>query len=390
MTTIQRTSVLSRFSCLGDACEDTCCSNWSMQVDEATLDLYAKEAPELLDAVETSDGLAIMRKDPATHLCVKLDGGLCGIHQTHGERFLGDACYFYPRVTRTLGDQVVMTATMSCPEITRLALSETAPCTLEEINAPRLPHALKDYLPAGLQPTEALAIHQAFINATRDSTASAEQIFLRIASASRSLERIDIKSWPAMAAFYLSHADTRIPKPDARDTDPFNLLHALTGLIIASRVPASARLKQTIADMEHALAVTLDWQNVQIITSDQSLPAYQALQNLWREEAAAHYAPTLRNWLEMQMSLALYPFSGLGNSLTQRVTIIGVRLAIIRLALLCSRSMTDEKPPQDVVVRVIQSLSRFLDHLADPVFSMQIYAETGWVQESRMAGLLVK
>ena len=76
-----------------------------MQMDAVTLERYREKAPELLAAVESEpDGSHIMRKDPATGFCVKLEGGLCGIHKTHGETFLGDACYFYPRVTRALGD----------------------------------------------------------------------------------------------------------------------------------------------------------------------------------------------------------------------------------------------------------------------------------------------
>jgi len=42
------------------------------------------------------------------------------------------------------------------------------------------------------------------------------------------------------------------------------------------------------------------------------------------------------------------------------------------------------------VVRIIQSLSRLLDHLGDPAFSLKIYAETGWIKEARMRGLLEK
>jgi len=389
MTSILRTNVLSQFTCLGDRCEDTCCQNWSMQVDDATLAKYRTEAPELLDAVEQSpDAPWIMRKDPATGFCVKLEGGLCGIHKTRGDDFLSDACHFYPRVTRTLGDQVVMTATLSCPEIVRRALLEEQPSVMNPAEIERLPQTLKNYLPEGVALADALAIHQAFITATEDATVSAEQIFLRMASASRSLERIDQKNWVAMAAFYIKNADTRIPPAEVALPDPFNLLNALCGLIVASRRTPPERLRQTIADMEKALDVTMNWDSVQIQTNDNSLGAYQSLQALWSTEASQHYAPALRRYLQMQMSLALYPYGGFGNTLSERITVIGVRLATIKLALLCSHSIHNAVLPQDVVVRVIQSLSRFMDHLGDPEFSLKIYAETGWTGEARMRGLL--
>lgn len=390
MTAIQRTNVLSGFSCLGDKCEDTCCQNWSMQVDAATRERYQTEAPQLLDAIEASDESPwIMRKDPASGFCVKLEGGLCGIHKQYGDRFLGDACHFYPRVTRRLGSEIVMTASMSCPEIARLALYGAAPCDVSAWEAERLPSTLKDYLPAELQPQEALAIHAAFIDAAKDESCDVERSFLRIASAARSLERIEKKSWPAMASYYLAHADTRIPPAETAIADPFNLLHALCGLIVAAHKPISPRLRKTIDAMEQALSVTLDWQNVAIHTGGNSLATCEALKASWNQEMASCYAPPLRRWLQMQMSLALFPYSGLGATLSERVTIIGVRLATIKLALLCSRSIQQQELPQDVVVRVIQSLSRFLDHLGDPAFSLKIYTETGWIRENRMHGLLI-
>jgi len=360
-----------------------------MQMDEPTLARYRKDAPELLSAVEAEpDGSWIMRKDPETGFCVKLEGGLCGIHKTHGETFLGDACYFYPRVTRALGDKVVMTAAMSCPEIVRLALFDEQACTLEEATAERLPHSLKNYVPEDTMPDDALAVHQAFLKATQDTQAGAERIFLRIASVSRSFERIDRKDWPKAVSFYLTHADDGLPSAETDAADPFNLLHALCGLIVASKKRPSERLQHTIADMEKTLAVTLDWDMVKIHATPQSAAAYQQLQTLWKDKAAAHYASHLRRWLQMQLALALYPYAGLGDTLSARITIIGVRLATLKLALMCSCGIYGENLPQDMVVRLVQSLSRFLDHLGDADFSMQIYEETGWDKETRMRGLL--
>jgi len=360
-----------------------------MQMDDVTLTRYREKAPQLLSAVETeADGSHIMRKNPESGFCVKLEGGMCGIHKAFGETFLGDACYFYPRVTRALGNRVVMTAAMSCPEIVRLALADEQACGLEDAVADRLPQSLKNYLPEDVSADDALAVHRAFLAATEDTQASAERIFLRIASVSRSFERIDQKSWPQSAPFYLAHADERLLPAASNPADPFNLLHALSGLIVAAKKKPSARLMQTISDMEKALAVTLDWETVQINLTPQSADAYQNIKNIWDTEAAAHYTPILRRWLQMQMALALYPYAGLGNTLSERITIIGVRLATIKLALMCTCSIYGAVLTQDVVVRIVQSLSRFLDHLGDAGFSLQIYSETGWIDEKRMRGLL--
>lgn len=352
------------------------------------MERYRTQAPELLVAVEQGqDAPWIMRKSAVTGMCVKLEDGICGIHKQYGDKFLGDACHFYPRVTRALGEHTLMTATLSCPEIVRRVMAEETPYVFEAAEVERLPHTIKDYLPEGLTADEALGVHQAFLAAVEDRSASVEHVFARIASVSRSIELIDRKNWPQAVPMYIRLADGRLPAPDIHIADPFNLLHALSGLIVASKKPMSDRLRQTIADMEKALHATLDWQQILIHTQEDSLNAYQTLLASWQTQSAA-YDIWLRRYLEMQLSLALYPFAGLGNNLIERITLIGVRLATIRLAFICNCGISDGMLSQDIAVRMVQSLSRFLDHLGDPAFSLQIYAETGWLKEARMRGLL--
>jgi len=388
MQIIARNPVLSKFQCLGDKCEDTCCQNWSMQVDEQTYELYKTTAPELLATVEAAAETPwIMRKNPATGFCVKLEGGLCGIHKEYGDRYLGDACHFYPRATRALGSKVLMTATLSCPEIARLSLFEDLPPQNETAEAERLPNSLKNYLPDGMSEDEALSVHQIFIDAAADKEADAELIFLRIACTSRQLDMLPANKWPILTSFYMKDADQRLPTATRDINDPYNLLHALCGLIVASHKPASTRLMETIRDMEAALAATLDWGAVSIATSDASLPALSHLQHCWYNEAKTLYNPILRRWLGMQMALNLHPFGGLGQSLTERVTLLGMRLAITKLALVCGHAKYGALT-QDQTVRIVQSLSRFLDHLGDSTFSIAIATETGWINEDRMHGLL--
>lgn len=358
-----------------------------MQCDEPTRQRYQREASELLDAIEPAkESPWIMKKD-AAGVCVKLEGGLCGIHKQYGDKFLGDACYFYPRITRALGDQTVMTATMSCPEVVRLALFTDHAADMEEAAADRLPQNIKNYLLSELTSQEALVVHRAFLKAAQDDSAAPEEIHARMDHVARALELTQKKSWAAAIDFYFRQAAGHLPEPQINPADAFNLLHALCGLVVATQKPPPERLSQTIADMEESLAVTLDWSNVLIHPSDNSSKVYHHMQEIWKE-ASPTYAPVLRRWLAMQVSLALFPFAGLGNTLAERMTIIGVRLATVKLALMSACVKHGAQLPQQEVVRIVQSLSRLLDHLADAKFSLQIYTETGWIHPSRMRGLL--
>lgn len=389
MTSQLRAKLVSEFVCTTDKCPDTCCKHWSMQMDLVTYEKYKKDAPELLDAVESDGDVGyIMRKDPQSSYCVKFDGGKCGVHIKYGEDFLGDACYSYPRITRAAGEVNVITATMSCPEIARIALYGENPFAIEEVAPSRVPQEIKNILADGLSREDALNIHKLFIAATEDEATSAEQIFARISSASRSLTRIEKKGWLGAASMYLRLADSSLPAPEKNINDPFNLLHSLCGLVVASKKNISPRLQQTISEMENALCVKLDWQNVLINADEKSVAAYENLQKLWQSEMQETYTPLLKRWLGAQISASLYPFAGLGRSLPERITIIGVRLAILKLALISTYSINDGKLHQDDVIRVVQSLSRFLEHLADPSFSLRIYEETGWNKENRLLGLL--
>lgn len=367
-----------------------------------TYEKYKTSAPELLDAVEIDGGGTlqnphvgfcdysfIMRKDAQTGYCVKFSDGKCGIQLEKGEGYLGDACALYPRITRKLGDALVMTATMSCPEIARIALYDEQPFIFVNAEFARLPQEIKNILPDEISADDALAVHNLFIAATQDEAASIEQIFARIASVSRSLQLLPKKDWANAAPMYFRLADGRLPVPEKNINDPFNLLHSLCGLLVASKKSVPPRLAQTIADMENALGVKLDWENVLINTSDGSLQKYENIYAAWQNNFAKKCDALMKKWLAAQLSSALFPFAGLGETLPERVTIIGVRLAIFRLALMSSYSISDIELHQDDVVRIVQSLSRFLEHLADPAFSLQIYAETGWNKEARMRGLLV-
>ena len=385
--TILQSAFLAGFKCLGDACEDTCCKGWGMLVDAQTKERYAREAPELLDAVTSGEADIIMKRDEQTDYCVKFDKGWCGIHAKYGSDFLGDACHFFPRVTRGLGEQAVMTATLSCPETARLMLYGENPFGFEQAAVERLPNTLKNYLSDEMTAAEAMQTHQAFMAAALDENAAPERIMARLSSVARSMQLLDKKTWPQAAAFYLKNADTRLPAPEANAVDMFNLLHALSGLIAASRKSDRARLMQTIGTMEQALKVTLNWEKLSIALSPESPQALAALMQRYNSEWAVALAPVLRRWLAAQLSLAMFPFAGLGATLTERISIIGVRFATTRLALISACEKQQGVHPEEVV-RTVQSLARFLDHLADPALSLQIFEETGWLRENRLRALI--
>jgi lysine-N-methylase len=386
---LQQARFIQGFTCLGDACADTCCKGWGMQVSEKTVALYREQAPELLDAVTSGESEHIMRRDPNTDYCVKFEGGWCGVHKQYGTDFLGDACHFYPRITRALGSDVaVMSASLSCPEIARLALFADAPSgySTQDGNH-RLPHSLKHYLPEGLTPEQALTIHQAFMNTVMDASIPPERGLLRVAAVANSLEMLPVASWPDAVPFYLNQADSRIPAAEPHIADAFNLLNILIALLGAAKATPRPRLEQTITDMATALAVTIDRAQGTLTTSEASLSNWQAMTLRWQEEYANAMALILRRWCMAQLSAAFFPFSAAGGKFSEQATMLLGRFATVKLALMSLCHVTGCQPSETEVIRVVQSLSRFMDHLAEVETSLTLYHQVGFTSLARLRGV---
>ncbi|MCH2038852.1 MAG: flagellin lysine-N-methylase, partial [Rickettsiales bacterium] len=367
--TAKSTRVLKEFQCLGADCIDTCCKGWGMQFDQKRKSLYETKAPELLDAVNTDE--MIMKRDPETDYCIKYDNGLCSIHKKYGETFLGDACFFYPRVTRQIGDNnVVMTSTLSCPEIARISLyNETNPFEEYETDVDRIPESTKNYLDEGAAITsidDINSIRYNFIEYAGSPDHASNVIMPSIVSVARSLEYQDPEKWNEASKFLLKTAESRLLPPEPHVADPYKLFHSFCGLIGAAKKHNAPRLKDVVEMIENALDTSINWETLTIENNAKDFSAFERMKELWHAEAAEQLEPVLKRYIQSQLSLSSFPFAGFGNSLPEKATIIAIRFATIKLALMASLTPDAPMPDQNTVIRIIQTISRFLDHLGDP------------------------
>lgn len=148
MSEKQRTVLIPRymqqFACIGSACEDTCCAGWRVNIDQDTYKKYRSvkhpEMTELLDKKVTrnrsnpsSVNYAKIKMNPNGD-CPALDENkLCRIQASLGEDYLSNVCAAYPRMTNAVNGILERSATMSCPEITRLALLNPDGIEFDEI-----------------------------------------------------------------------------------------------------------------------------------------------------------------------------------------------------------------------------------------------------------------
>jgi len=125
---------MSTFKCVGGACEETCCTNFQVDVDRTTFRAYmAVKEPGLdqdlrkyvkkLREPRSASLYARVQLTP-TGACPFLDGDkLCSIQNRLGESALSETCRSYPRETWARDGRRYLGAKLSCPEAARLCMS---------------------------------------------------------------------------------------------------------------------------------------------------------------------------------------------------------------------------------------------------------------------------
>ncbi|OZI12719.1 hypothetical protein CEW92_04990 [Bacillaceae bacterium SAS-127] len=124
---------MKQFSCIGPACEDSCCKGWRVTIDKETYKKYRKVKDEPWrerfeksikrnkDSAGFNDFGYVQLNEEAA--CPMLDrGGLCSIHKDFGHDLLSYTCQVYPRNYSQYNEIIEESLTLSCPEVARLAL----------------------------------------------------------------------------------------------------------------------------------------------------------------------------------------------------------------------------------------------------------------------------
>lgn len=111
------------FSCIGGACEDTCCRGWRIPVDEKSYDSYCREngafGERLRRGIDPRNRCFVLNRRTCTFLN---ENGLCDIYQELGRDRLCKACSRYPRHMEDYGEVRELMLSLSCPEAARVIL----------------------------------------------------------------------------------------------------------------------------------------------------------------------------------------------------------------------------------------------------------------------------
>ena len=379
---------LENFQCTGPECPDNCCNRFTVLVDPKTLATYQTKAPELLDFVTEKEGIGnVLAFNKETGCCPKMEGGGCTIHANYGTDFLTDVCHLYPRITRKLGEEIVMSGTVSCPEIARLALFGERAFETVEGKTDRVPFNVKDYLPNELNAPDADALNRKLISLAEQSDA-AEQFLSKMAFFIMRFGHQPLEQWAGTLDTGWKMMDVMVPAGEYEERDPFFLLIALTTLLTAGKIKPSARLKEVLGMIEVALNCSIDADQASVDMQADSMLRARALTAEWKEHYAEPMQPILKKLVMAKLHSSLYPFAGLGDNPQQRISWFAVHYATVRLGLMALCSARGSMPDEGGIIQVVQTITRVLDHLNNLDFALPMYEEAGWLKTERLVGLL--
>jgi len=125
---IVKPAYFDQFHCIASACPDSCCKEWTVQVDAESAAYYRSLSGALGDRLRqvmtAEDGDTVMINEDNRCPMWRQDG-LCRIQAELGHDALCKTCREFPRLTHDYGDFVEMGLELSCPEAARIIL--TAP-----------------------------------------------------------------------------------------------------------------------------------------------------------------------------------------------------------------------------------------------------------------------
>ena len=116
-----------KFRCIAAACEDSCCKEWEVDVDEAAAALYRALPGQLGQDLrrflrDTEDGTVMTITDGRCPMWRQ--DGLCRIQAELGHDALCHTCREFPRPRHDYGDFVELGLELSCPEAARLIFQD--------------------------------------------------------------------------------------------------------------------------------------------------------------------------------------------------------------------------------------------------------------------------
>lgn len=381
---------VTRFACIGPACEDTCCVGWQVSLDKKTYKGYRAITDPVMAArfakevVRTEGGNELdfgrMALEPGTAACTMLDNKMCSVQARLGESYLSNTCSQYPRVSREINGQYQQGLQLSCPEAARQAL--LAPDAFEFDQSPLALRPAVVFTVANQHRLPAAIVDELRIFALNLMRIEGVPLWQRLALLGVFCENLEqllsngehhlVPNLPAQFSALIAEG-AFMTELDAMRPD-----HAAQAVVFATLLAGKSFVTSSTAHMavNANVAAGLGADRHGVVTAEQLISGYTHGVSRLPEalEAAPHL---LDHYVLNEMFTNLFPFDG-DTPYTNYLQLIA-RFGVLRLMLAAQCNTDGPLPDAAAMVATVQIHCRRFQHNAD--FSAQIndaMKKTGW------------
>jgi lysine-N-methylase len=403
------TAALERFACISERCEDNCCRDWAVPLDQHSLDRMKGLMSRTAEGRERLHRLVVIGR-PAPHApgrahiqmdehgaCPMLEpDSKCGVHAAFGEEALTTACSIFPRTAVAVGDRLEVGASLGCPEVGRLVLlaEDRERSRLRPAGKPMLARPYVGNSVSG-DPTDAFARHFLEVRGLLLHLLAQDRFSLpaRLVAAAHFAERVQPFFFAGTTEFEGPRdgfARRRL-RAEIEEATSAELLSGLerdvaglqvpgdqtaamvaTLLLERKRLPHSPRfaelLRQGFSSLQEE-ALGHPARADESVTAGQLWRVYQARRSALEDRLDARSARVFANYCEH--FLVRHPYTGSGSLLEYLYKLL-VQLAAIRFLTLAHpdiAAMLDAPPAEAdratfdrVVVHVVQTFTKAIGH----------------------------
>lgn len=384
----------NKFSCIGSACEDTCCAGWKVNVDKESFKKYRKITSGPLSTL-LQKNITRERKTPSNYTYAKItmddqgnctfldEEGLCKIQSELGESYLCHTCTIYPRHFNQVEHRMEKSLNTSCPEAARLILLN--PSGIDFIIQEE--DMQKNNFHFSTNPPDFFwEIRMFAINVIQNRNASIEHRLIVLGMFLDKLAGTPREEWATKVPTYIESYNqilldaeqlaliTNLPDNLSFQMD---MVHKLI-LYRASFGIYSKRYIDCVNDMRKGL------QLIEGASIEKSIDLYKHAYNEYYKPFMDEHSYILENYLVNYLFKNAFPKNT--PSLFEQYNILVIHFVLIKLHLI-GMSSHYQQLSTDLTVKLIQSISKAFEH--NPDFLRKVQQELQENQYVTMAHMIV-
>lgn len=133
MVNVLRPTLVSKFKCSGEVCQDSCCAGWRIDIDKETFNKYKNIKDYRFIGMDRHISRSRSQNNRFTYGKITLqqgrcpymtEEGLCRIQKELGEEYLSVTCDTFPRSYMNVNDMLEQSLSTTCEEVVKLLVQE--------------------------------------------------------------------------------------------------------------------------------------------------------------------------------------------------------------------------------------------------------------------------